>query len=86
MAVLADQDQLPLGVHRNDADAGTVVDPALSAEPAVGQTNIALEDIKNTAVIDEVPLQFGCFSHSASGFPFLWLIFFIQDIGEPLMN
>ena len=61
MPVLADQDQLSLGVHRNDGDAGTVVDPALSAEPAVGQTNVALEDIEDAAVVDELLLQFGLF-------------------------
>jgi hypothetical protein len=53
-----------------------VVDPALSAEPAVGQTNIAFEDIENTAVVNKLLLQFVFFSHSASAFPFLQRIVF----------
>ena len=37
MPVLADQDDVSLGVYRDDRDAGAVVDPALFDDPAVGQ-------------------------------------------------
>ena len=67
MAVLADQDQLPLGVHRDDGDGGAVVDPALSDDPAVGQADVALEDVKDSAAVYQGAVEFVCL-HAIGGF------------------
>jgi hypothetical protein len=61
MPVLVDQDQFSFGVHGDDGDAGPVIDPALPAAPAVGQMNVALEDIEDAAVINEIPARLVCF-------------------------
>jgi hypothetical protein len=58
MPVLADQDQFPLGIHRDYGDAGPVIDPALPATPTVGEKDVALEDIEDAATIDEIPDRF----------------------------
>jgi len=63
MPVLADQDQFPFGVHRDDGYAGPVIDPALSATPTVGETNFTLEDIEDAAAVDKIPDRFIGFRH-----------------------
>lgn len=60
MAVLVDQDQFPLGIHRDDGDAGTMVDPALFDDPAIGKPDVALEDVKDSAVVYERAVEFIC--------------------------
>jgi hypothetical protein len=63
MPVLADQDQFAFGIHGNYGDAGPVIDPTLSAIPAVGEKDVALEDIENAAAIDKIPGRLFCFGH-----------------------
>jgi hypothetical protein len=68
MPVLADQDQFALGIHGDDGDAGPVVDPALSAAPAVGEKDVALEDIEDAAAIDKIPVRFIGLGHGRCDF------------------
>jgi hypothetical protein len=72
MPVLADQDELPFGIHRNNGYAGTMVNPALFADPTVRQSDVAFKNIENTTMIDMVTVWFINFSHVGAAFLFNW--------------